>query len=55
MARMLSIKEVTELLGVSKATLWRLRASGSFPPSRQISAGRVGWLSDDVGKWMEAR
>lgn len=55
MARMLSIKEVVSTVGLCRATIYNLVKKGMFPPSRQISAGRVGWLLDDVGKWMEAR
>lgn len=55
MPRMLSVKEVAQTVGLCRATIYNLVKKGMFPPSRRISTGRVGWLSDDVGKWMEAR
>lgn len=55
MGRMLSVKEVVSTVGLCRATIYNLVKKGMFPPSRQISVGRVGWLSTDIGRWMEAR
>jgi len=55
MPKMLSVKEVVGTLGISVATLWRLRKSGSFPACRQLSAKRIGWSADDINGWLEAR
>lgn len=55
MPKMLSVKEVVETLGISVATLWRLRKSGNFPACRHLSAKRIGWSSSDIASWMEAR
>lgn len=55
MGRMLSIKEVVSTVGLCRATVYNLVKKGEFPSAKRISAGRVGWLSDDVGQWMEAR
>jgi len=55
MPRLLSAKEVVSVLGVGRTTLWRLVKDGEFPSAKKISAGRVGWLSTDVEKWVESR
>ena len=55
MSRMLSVKEVVAAVGLCRATVYNLIKKGEFPAAKRISAGRVGWLSDDVGRWMEAR
>lgn len=55
MGKLLSVKEVVSTLGVCRATVYNMIKKGELPPAKKISAGRVGWLSDDVVKWMEAR
>lgn len=55
MPKMLSVKEVVDTLGISVATLWRLRKSGSFPACRQLSAKRIGWTTTDIADWMATR
>ena len=46
---------VTERTGLSSAQIWRLEKAGKFPARVQISAGAVGWFSDEVDAWIEAR
>jgi len=46
---------VTERTGLSTAQIWRLEKAGEFPVRVRISAGTVGWYSDEIDAWVEAR
>jgi prophage regulatory protein len=47
-----NIKEVT---GLSRTTIWRLENKGDFPKRRKLSDNAVGWKASEVTAWMEAR
>lgn len=53
--RLMRIREVLQLCGLSCATLYREIKLHSFPAQVKLSARSVGWLQDDVMKWLEAR
>ena len=48
-------KEATELSGLSRTTIWRLRRRGDFPSKYQISAGLTAYKESEVMHWMETR
>lgn len=50
--RILRIKEVTELTGVSRTTIWRMERNGNFPARVQLGIGSVGWRFSEVNDWM---
>ena len=54
-SRILSNREVVELLGLSAATVWRLRRRGDFPEPISLSPGRVGWRESDLSAWLDHR
>ncbi len=43
------------IVGLSRATIWRLEGKGEFPARLQLSAGRVGYLRCDVEQWLAER
>ena len=43
------------LIGLSLATLWRLRRRGDLPEPIRLSPGCVGWRSSDIEAWLSAR
>lgn len=51
--RFLSCKEVCELLGIGRATLYRGMERCEFPPSYQITKGRIGWLQSDISEYKQ--
>ena len=56
--RILRIKEVKEIAGVSRATIDRWVKKGSFPKSVKLGGPNtrsVGWRSADVYAWYESR
>lgn len=51
--RILRIKEVTQLTGISRTTIWRMECNGKFPARVQLGIGSVGWKRNEVVSWME--
>jgi predicted DNA-binding transcriptional regulator AlpA len=53
--RMLRSREVVNLTGLSKTTIWRLETAGNFPSRKKLSVGRVGWDFMQVADWISSR
>jgi prophage regulatory protein len=53
--RMMRCSEVVKLTSLSRATIYRMAEAGQFPPRRQISLKRVGWIEQEVLDWMRNR
>jgi len=53
--KFLSIKEVIEVTGLSRTTVWRLGRDGQFPKSRQISPGRRAFLRSEIEAWIREK
>ena len=53
--RVLRVKELKDLLGVSRSTIWRWRRQGVLPPSRQFGPNVVGWLEEEINEWRNSR
>ena len=51
----LSIKEVSELIGISVSTINRGVKKGTFPPKHQLSAQRIGFLKYQVDLWIDGK
>jgi predicted DNA-binding transcriptional regulator AlpA len=51
----LTDREVSELVGISIDTLWRLERKGDAPPRVQLSARRHGRRLADVRRWLAER
>ena len=54
MRRFYSIDEVEAITSLSRSTIYRKMARGTFPLSVAISEGRIGWERQAVDKWCEA-
>ncbi|MDE3205136.1 MAG: DNA-binding protein [Acidobacteriota bacterium] len=51
---LVGVKEIGQMLGVSRQRADQLSRAGDFPtPVGEISAGRI-WLRDDVETWAKA-
>lgn len=46
--RMLRIKQVLELIPVSKSTLWQWVKEGKFPVPTKLSSRCTVWLEEDI-------
>lgn len=53
--RLMRIREVLQLCGFSRTTLYREIKLHAFPAQVKLSARSVGWLQDDVMQWLDAR
>ena len=50
--RVLRIADVTNLCGISRATVYRLIANDKFPKGRKVSGKAVGWISTEIEEWI---
>lgn len=53
--RLIRIREVLQLCGLSRAALYRKIKLHSFPAPVKLSARSVAWLQDDVMQWIDSR
>ena len=53
--KFLRIRQVTQLTGLSRMTIYRLELAGQFPKRRQLSKHSVAWLDTDIAQWAESR
>ena len=49
----LSIKEVSNFIGISVSTINRQVEKGRFPPKHKLSAQRIGFLKYQIDQWIE--
>ncbi len=52
--RMLSEKQVLEIVPVGRTTLYRMEKAGKFPRSTYISPNRRVWFEDEIVSWQNA-
>ncbi len=52
---LLRLPQVIERVGVSRATLYRWIADGTFPPPRLLGLRAVAWLSTEIDGWIQER
>ncbi|MBU2969839.1 AlpA family phage regulatory protein [Pseudoalteromonas sp. C2R02] len=50
--RILCSKEVQELTGLSRTTIWRLERSGKFPARIPLCSTRIGWRYTEIQTWL---
>lgn len=53
--RMLSKRQVKELVLYSPQHIARLEAAGQFPKRVQLGSNRVGWVESEVLEWLRQR
>lgn len=55
--RILRIKQIPEITGLSRSYIYHLSAQGKFPRSVPLVPGGVsrGWLRSEVLQWLEQR
>lgn len=51
--KIIRLKTVKELTGLSESTIWRREQEGSFPIRRHLGGKAVGWFYDEVLAWLE--
>jgi prophage regulatory protein len=53
--RLLSKRQLKDLVLYSPQHISRLEAAGKFPKRVQLGPSRVGWLEDEVLAWLQQR
>ena len=53
--KLLTIKEVTEICGISRSTIHRLMKRGLFPLPVRVSPRAVRWRKSDIDRWLATR
>ena len=53
--RILSKRQVKELVLYSPQHIARLEAAGQFPKRVRLGQNRVGWVEDEVLDWLQTR
>lgn len=53
--RFLRISDVVATVGLSRATIYRMIASGDFPKQVRLTAQCSGWWQASVDEWTRAR
>ena len=53
--RLLRRREVEELTGLSRASIYRLMRSGRIPLPVRVSATAVRWKASDITAWIQSR
>ena len=53
--RFLRSRQVVQLTGLSRMTIYRLEIAGQFPRRRQLSRNSVAWLETDIEAWAKTR
>lgn len=48
-------KDVVQFTGMCYTTVYNLEKQGLFPSRKQLSPGRVAWLTSDIRAWLESR
>jgi prophage regulatory protein len=53
--KLLRIRQVIQITGLSRMTTYRLELAGKFPKRRQLSENSVAWLEADISQWIDSR
>jgi prophage regulatory protein len=53
--KFLRIRQVMQMTGLSRMTIYRLEKDGKFPKRRQLSKNSVAWLESDIAAWADSR
>lgn len=52
MDRFLNVKEVLEIVGISRMTLERKEKMGEFPKRIKITSRKIVWKESDIANWI---
>ena len=53
--RILRVRAVMALVGLSLSSIYRLKATGDFPKPVKLGRQAVGWRSDVIQEWLAGR
>lgn len=50
--RIIRLNTVLDRTGLSRSTIYRKIAEGTFPPQIRISVNGAGWRESDINRWV---
>lgn len=53
--RLIRLKEVLQLVPLSRSTIYARMAAGTFPKAHDLGGGVVAWYEADILDWIDAR
>ena len=53
--RLISWKDVQQIVPYSRPHIWRLEKQGAFPRCIRLGPGRVAWLVREISEWIELK
>lgn len=53
--RFYRINQLSEMLSVSKSTIWNWVKKGSFPQAFKLAENTTAWRVEDIDEWIESR
>jgi len=53
--RILRRRDVEEMVGLKRSSLYAAIAAGSFPRPVQLTPGAVGWRLEEIEAWIQSR
>jgi len=51
--RLIRMKEVTHITGLSRPSVYRLMKDGTFPNSIDLGERSVAWIEEEVLEWVD--
>ena len=49
------LPQVTAHTGLSRSTIYSMIATGDFPTSINLGIRSVGWIAEEIEKWIQSR
>ena len=53
--RLLRRRQVEEITGLSRSSIYRLMADGEFPRPVKVGSAAVRWRASDINAWLKSR
>ena len=53
--RLLRRRQVEEITGLSRSSIYRLMQDGEFPRPVKVGPAAVRWRASDINAWLESR
>lgn len=53
--KILRLKDVLDITGLSRATIYVHMSQGTFPHNINLGKGSIGWVESEVQEWIQLR
>ncbi|MCK8104740.1 helix-turn-helix transcriptional regulator [Pseudoalteromonas sp. 2CM36K] len=53
--RLIKLKEVLHITGLSRSTVYRLMSAGGFPMKVELGGNSVAWVESEVEEWISKK